>query len=106
MLERKACWGCGKMFLPKNNKQILCGDIECTRKRKRYNENNWHRSFEGKRKMALWKEKQYWRKPENENPFNVWVPKKSTLSENAKKARELGISYGQYVGLKYQEAHW
>lgn len=78
------CKYCGKEFIPKRRPdQITCGGDECRKKLIR------ERSKSVYRENARKKEEQRQKRKKN-----------GTLTEIAKRARECGMTYGQYVAMQ------
>lgn len=89
MSELKPCKQCGKLFQPIRSTHVYCcGDCnrkaekERYKKRVKYNAEK-QREYKAKKKLEEAEKKR----------------KKNALNEMAKKAREAGMTYGQYVAM-------
>lgn len=76
------CVICGKSFEYQKSKKVTCS-IECKMERNRQYVNKRNEEFKGVKQQK------------KEPP-----KKKSTLAKDAKEARKLGMSYGQYMAQK------
>lgn len=83
MEEIKICPVCGRKFIHRNRKYCCA---ECSKKG--YLKNQTRRNKERRLKGGMM------RRIEHPKP-------ESTLQEKARKAREAGMTYGQYVAMEY-----
>lgn len=82
ILGTKKCSVCGKQFEPQNRRQVTCGS-ECQKIR----ENDLMAAWRAKNTKSAKKPRE--KKPEKKKP--------ETLAQINKKARECGMTYGQYM---------
>ena len=76
------CIYCGKEFqIKRRPDQVTCGGEECKKK------------LQSERSKSIWREKALEKKAQKNRKVN------GTLTDIARKARECGMTYGQYVAM-------
>ena len=85
-MEKKKCEWCGKEYIPVNYRQKYCGTT-CQRARQTASWREKNKEFKGVKKTK-------------KKPAQIG----STLTEDAIKAREQGLTYGQYIARKQSAA--
>jgi len=81
-IEEKICAECGIVFTPTSRAQKYCSTV-CSDAARKLNE----REYKARRRVLIRAKKSYSKKS--------WMP----LAEKAARARDAGMSYGQYVGM-------